>query len=898
MPLASFHPKRPPWLRSFHREAIQRIKPSAARSLPVLDDVLTAIACVAFLTALLTVPFTQPIGWMPKASEAHELLGPLLGAQAAITALTLAVTLFVMQGVSTRQDADDRIYAEYIRRSQVRVIFWSSAGAVFVTGTVLTTEALVGDTGKIAAVAPGVVNLVLVAAGAFVANLILTVKLFERALRLTKPQIWRELRQDVNKRDVRQAIEAFLGRLNRVAMSRATNKPDITTLFRDAGEGSADQAIQALLDDARRAMSERRLEAFTSSLDSIKELITYAMDEIEKIGITWGPPGSRPEWPPLRELQDKLYLFREEVIREGTREYVFELLGLDHWLVSSGIVRSCGELFTAGLSGYRWNYQISTRSGSGEYHDLLRDRFNSNLDALAYRIDGQSLISSMAAVIGHQERMLSDAIHANRPEDYKRLHEAFNSSLPSILRRQEMNGAWSHEAAALRNRLSQQYRIALMGLAGRAAALADSSRITDPSTYISVAREAYANIRQLADDITVALDSERQLGFSLWSEWEMREQTPGQGYASYPEQFPQTFFAIRAMELADDSAPSLNLQGNGKQVLEWFVANSERLKHFVEENPNLTVERRRELAIASLQGAVRNDELAEENEIIERGVSDERVAAFASKIRENALSNNYIEQLFQQAGRFTLFAEDAQEAPSERGYYELLPKAPFMEPAENDRTHYSPIEGEQWGLALSSDAVRLLCESLGGTSEALVLVESHQDLLNAIGDAADDLALTPGSTMVIVLAGDWEDIGLALYSEESEQYVPFWRLTDRDPSVVVGRYRDHPILRGPASGEPRIYVVDPGTWGEFVSAPFADRQPLRVEVKAISRERAQEMLKANPTLFEDTPDHDSKLRKLQTYVDVAIAVRHRFTVADQSRARKIVQQSADSSDAP
>lgn len=101
MPLASFHPRRPLWLRSFHREAIQRIKSSAARSLPALADVLTAIACVAFLTALLTVPFTQPIGWMPKASEADTLLGPLLGAQAAITALTLAVTLFVRRGMPT-----------------------------------------------------------------------------------------------------------------------------------------------------------------------------------------------------------------------------------------------------------------------------------------------------------------------------------------------------------------------------------------------------------------------------------------------------------------------------------------------------------------------------------------------------------------------------------------------------------------------------------------------------------------------------------------------------------------------------------------------------------------------------------------------------------------------------
>ena len=57
-------------------------------------------------------------------------LGALLGAQAAIAALTLAVMLFLLQGVSARRDVDDRVYAEYIRRSWVWPVFRYSIGAV------------------------------------------------------------------------------------------------------------------------------------------------------------------------------------------------------------------------------------------------------------------------------------------------------------------------------------------------------------------------------------------------------------------------------------------------------------------------------------------------------------------------------------------------------------------------------------------------------------------------------------------------------------------------------------------------------------------------------------------------------------------------------------------------
>ena len=60
---------------------------------------------VAALLSVLLVAVTgaapsvfPPLNWLPEAKDAGPLLGTLLAGQSAIAALTLAVTLFLMQG--------------------------------------------------------------------------------------------------------------------------------------------------------------------------------------------------------------------------------------------------------------------------------------------------------------------------------------------------------------------------------------------------------------------------------------------------------------------------------------------------------------------------------------------------------------------------------------------------------------------------------------------------------------------------------------------------------------------------------------------------------------------------------------------------------------------------------
>ena len=102
------------------------------------------------------------------------------------------------------------------------------------------------------------------------------------------------------------------------------------------------------------------------------------------------------------------------------------------------------------------------------------------------------------------------------------------------------------------------------------------------------------------------------------------------------------------------------------------------------------------------------------------------------------------------------------------------------------------------------------------------------------------------------------------------------------------RYRGHPVITGPDEGHRRIYVVEPGPWGCFVRAQVDGGTDLLVEVVPVSAERAKELLGATPGHFPDQPDESSKLRKLQTCVEVRVAWSTGFRVADRSRARRIV----------
>ena len=876
---------RQTWL-SLRQNVASTLRVLKEPGLPTWRDVLLRLPLVAVFVVLPTVVLllvrAEPIGEIANPIDSVTFLGALLGAQAAVAALTLAVMLFLMQGVSARRDVDDRIYAEYIRQSWVKPVFGSSIVAAGFTGAILTVERVVVDAAVVAHGAPGVSNLAVLAVVALAVSLAAPVALFWRAIMLAEPEHWQRLRLDVNKREVSEAVSAFLGRVRRAGIAHAANETDWSVLVPAPSERSADQAIRALLDDARRAMDERRHRELTRSLDSIKTLVSYAMDEIENAGVDWGMPGSDAQWPPLTELGRNLYSYREEVIRAGNREYLHELLNLDYWFVSTGLKRFCGELFTFGLDGYKYNYEISARIGSRDFHGMLRDEFLMNLNGLSLMHQPETLLPFMREVIRHQGNVLSHALHTNLVGDYRLLQREFSSILSNIFRRWHMDRDLSGVQLEMASHLAQENRVALMGLAGRAAILAGSGELSDATPYLDVARELYGRPMSLADDVAAAVRFERRVSCRQWEDWEVPEHIGGWSGTLHPDRYPLTCFAILLMGLADDATLDLNLGGNARRILEWFSANSESLKRFVDDTPSASAGQRREFAMEVLRNAILRDEIEADLEIIRSELSPDTVDAFKAGVRAGMLASGSVERLFDQARAVVRLDAAAEDPPAERGFRRLEPKAMFTDPAEQGQSYY----GTDLGRSLCHGAVDLLCEEAERAIRTPAPLDTMGALLCAIDVAVKDL--DPQDNVAVVFAGDWEDVMLDLHAERAEGYEPSWRFDDSDPLVDIGWYHGCPIFRGPTSGERRVYVVDVGRWGRFVRASFEGGRDLHADVQSISPERAEELLQAHPDWFPEQPDHESKLRKVQTQVEVTVGVRRGFLVDDPERARIIV----------
>ena len=831
----------------------------------------------------------EPFPWLPAPNEVRPLLLGLLGAQAAIAALTLAVALFVLQGVAARRDADERVYREYVRLSRVRWIFPWSVVSVMATGAALLVREAASAGMPVVADAHGLPNLVLVAALAFVANLGLSGLLFERATSLASPAAWKELRRKVNARDVSSAVRAFIERHGPISDGEEGDAVESAMLPR-ADEGSADEAVRALFDDARRAMDERRTREFAESVTTVQQLLSAAMEELARGGIKWGPPGSPFwSWPPLAELSRGLAPFRDEVIRRGEWEYVRAVEGLDRWLLAEGLRHRCGELFGEGIRGYGQSYATAIRSRSSELQEHYRDGVWWALrDAVAASgVNPEDTYPYLREAVRQQERLLARALHEQVPDDFRLFRDQFAQLLRFIGQRWRINDWPRPDSADVHQALEAGARIALLGLGGRALELAESGQIADPEDYLAVVREEYGDLQRLADDAAKALSSNEYLEQFSWLQW---QGTATIDYAAQPVDPAFYVLSSGVAHLLDPTTgplPPLDLHGTAAQVLRWFDANFARLEGHVRPSPDASSEERRVGVRSMLQAAVHRDEVAEENAIIARPLSQERINSLVMDVYVSRFASDVIERVFAQAGAVLYLANDAEGAPGVRGKRELVPKAPLTDTPEGARVAYAEMDGSHWGEFLARGMIGQFCEALDDSPLLNEALASEHDLPHALDRALAELE--PSGAVLVLLVGNWLDVLTQLSGSARSELQLGW---DVDDGSLVGLgvdawYQGHPIVWvGQATQNRRMYVVDPGTWGCFIRAETETGRDLIADVDAVTPDQARDMLASNPDYFPDEPDEETKLRKLQASVLVSVGERVRFHAVDCTRARR------------
>ena len=303
--------------------------------------------------------------------------------------------------------------------------------------------------------------------------------------------------------------------------------------------------------------------------------------------------------------------------------------------------------------------------------------------------------------------------------------------------------------------------------------------------------------------------------------------------------------------------------------------------------PALGMEKRRELAMSTLRAAMRRDVVEEDYEIIRRELSPDRVGAFEQGVNEAAFPKHSIESIFQESGAILYLPSDSDERPAESGDHQLLLKAHFAQEPEKARIGYGGYRGDQWGRRLVSDLMQQFCEALEDAPQSMASLATSEDLLQTIDGLIEDL--NPSSELVIVLAGDWGDVEIELGAKQPEGFESQWRVPEEQQTGDIGLYRGHPIFRFLSASERHLYVVDLEPWGQMVRGRYEEDQDIFVRVHPITIERAQELLLLNPHHFPDEPDEASRLRKLQTCVEMDVTARTGFRVVDPSRARRIIR---------
>ena len=364
-----------------------------------------------------------------------------------------------------------------------------------------------------------------------------------------------------------------------------------------------------LLDDARRAIDERRQADFTAALHSIEELVAWAMDEIERAGLNWDAPGSQPAWPPLAELGRNLYPFREEVVRQGNREHANALASFDLRLLGTGAERRCGELFTVGLRGYAWNYAIASRVGNQEFRDLFRQRAWLYLRDV-FNAEGAADLPYLQDVARHQRRLLFHAMEGGHIDDFTSLLDDFAAMITSVRQRAEMNAPFDQGLPDWVEQAEQDGRVALMELGGVAMRPPEAGGVDDPQPYLDVLRGAHPSLEQLARDVVRAIEVYDSNPF-FWMDLLDSPSVAIRWPAGSPTNYALRFFSVRLLELASDTMPALNLERRAWLVLRWFEGNAGEFERHLRGLGDIDLQRRRELALGALEAAVVKDEARE-----------------------------------------------------------------------------------------------------------------------------------------------------------------------------------------------------------------------------------------------------------------------------------------------
>lgn len=877
------------WMRKRTATAIGHL-PSRAFWMGTWPSIIVVMAAMAIGICL----SIHASPWLALPEDPARVVAPLAQVQGAIAAISLAVLVLIVEAVQRREDIVDATYEVFIREALVRPVIASVLISTLgtVVAFILVRMPSLEDERNLALFAMISVSITILAILCFTL----------RALAVLRPDQYREFKRKAYLEQIRIGVTAQIEYINEIAAN-----PTAPTMPSSATEMKAEQAMQQILGDVAVAIKLTRPDRIEEDIATIESAFRYAIEALASSDYNeiLKDRSQALELPLFASVSRYFPSLWQASYASRVHENIISIYRLHRYIASpaqDGIVNDLRETVVANAkSSYQtrtgWPegvaYGVGLAWGAVNDHVWLPIFFQeahplSQVNTALLRTVVESFQDSAASMVRGGDIAAFEQITAQ----ISNLHD-------SLGRNRYGDGEIDYRINQPIDDLFHDVRLALAALAGLAIWSQESRYINNARAFVNRVHEILQKDRGGGEESfeRLLVVDENTLAQHWWW-WDGGND--GASLSRFrnadPLQYPVLYFLTASLiEGSDARLPqalgSIHLDGEGVLERHWAImcdvagirgdkqeTEKERIIGFIKAAKSADEHRRQDRIIATSISEVQVSQYAQEVLQIHKQTEDSSVVA--------------ITKVFDGADRTQILPAGDLDAPAEtsfrlRGVF----KGAFM---RISGIHYEehPSANE---VVEAIEAMR--CRMM------INLIKDQADLTKAISTVGDELFteisrvladLQPQFPLFLTTGGGTDALWGRLHQAQLNIRWPISTALDRMPPDVEEVLRVGEVLMSQHIGEPALYIVDVARWGLLRRADVGD-EPLRVEVHAISAERAGELLDTG-RIDAGSLNRAEAIRALQLQVEVEVTQRVDFVVEDPSAAVRIPLQVPISSD--
>ena len=822
--------------------------------------------------------------WSALPEDPARIVAPLAQVQGAIAAISLVVMVLIVEAVQRREDIVDATYEMFLREAFVRpvIVFVLTSTLGIVTALVLVRMQSFMDQRNLALFV------------ACLAALTVTAILFfiHRALVVLRPSQYRQFKRKAYLERIKVGVDAQIEHIDEIVAD-----PTAPVKASSPIEMQAEQDMVQLLNEIDTAIKLDRLDYIEEDIAIIEEAVEYAATMLGETNynvvetnknISFDPPLFSSISQHMASLWQVSYMSQKiECVRHVHLMHLHIAFSARDRAISGLIEDLISNAASSYQDGSVWPTGVARGVdlawGTVRNHVWLPMLLN---DAHPLAPTDEALLR--IAIEKFQDsavRMVSDgniAVFKQITAHISDLHDSLGYNRYS---HEDLN----YEMNQSIDDLFQDVRLALAALAGFAILLQGRGRISNARDFVNRVHEILQKHHNAGESLDLLLKPGEDRSTQRWIWWDdTNDDSPLPRVRTvYPMQTPVLYFITMTLIGGPDAHLPQALGSTHLRAVDTLERHWATMCDVAAIREDMQ-ETEKERILSGIKTEMHLEERRQQDRIIATPMDATQTNQYTQGIvqtyKQSEISPaSSISSIFNSAGRAQFLSVNDLEAPAESSFRLLGAfKGAFMRTVG---THYvagpsavQVVQMIEWArhqkiIAPIADPVRSM-EPIPIAGEAL-FTEISRMLAH----------LQPRLPLFLTAGGGTGDLWHRLYRTRLNIRPPASVIPDRIPPDVMEALRTGEIMAGQMTGTPALYIVDVMRWGLLRRASIDD-EPFRVEVHAISAERAEELLDTK-RVNAGGLSHEEAVRHLQLQVEVEVTERIDFVVEDPNAAVRI-----------